>query len=144
MKTPRHVLFLALVLAAFGLGCDPGACEVDGECANGDVCMDAQCIEPCDALGECGNAGSGCIACAQETVCQAEMQRCDANLDCQQLLQAIKACAKEGPDKIDDACYNATIELHQEGYAIYYDIATCVWCGPCTTSCAEYAEEFCR
>lgn len=140
MKALVLVLLGIILVASMGLGCDNIDCETDGDCFDGEVCRANACMPSCDPIGECGDAHGGCIECAQTTECQGEMERCLDSNDCQQFMLAIEACAGPGAGQIDEVCFEAAKDVHSAGFAIYHEMAVCVMCRACSSSCGQYSQ----
>ena len=132
------------------VGCANDACSSTSDCFGNDICYEGACTTPiatdapkntCDRIGACGNGAdqSGCIGCALQTECHAELQKCYDTPDCMHVMAGIEACSGDQPGEIDEVCFNSIVDVHQEGFAIYNELALCIYCRACSSSCAEYS-----
>lgn len=85
----------------------------------------------CDAIGDCGENGGGCIECAINGPCSAELDACLNIFTCTQYSDCISMCA---PD--NQACLDACEAQNPEGAALYKALIGCVICEQCAASCA--------
>ncbi|HRI68949.1 MAG TPA: hypothetical protein PK156_32185 [Polyangium sp.] len=136
------------------VGCGDNACTSTAECMGDDVCYEGACTTPiatgsprntCDGMGTCGAGAdqSGCIGCALKTECQTQLQKCYDTPDCMHVMAGIEACSGDQPGEIDEVCFNSIVDVHPEGFAIYNELAICIFCDVCTSSCAAYSQQ-CR
>jgi hypothetical protein len=90
----------------------------------------------CDAkeANECGDATSGCIACAEAHACLDQLNMCNASQGCQTYGQCIEKCAQG-----DDPCVADCASQNGAGSALYQALLNCVICKECSLACVASA-----
>jgi hypothetical protein len=87
--------------------------------------------EDCDTKEtECGDATSGCVACAEAFACRDELNACNNSMECRQYGQCIQKCAQG-----DDACTADCAASSPLGASRYGQLLECVVCKHCPVEC---------
>lgn len=84
----------------------------------------------CSKETTCGDATSGCVACAEAGSCNTELNACNMSLECRQYGQCIEACAQG-----DDACVSDCASSSPVGSSKYKGLLDCVICKQCLVQC---------
>jgi hypothetical protein len=106
------------------------ACSGDSTLATGAGGGGGSTPTPCNEEPQCGDAQSGCIACAESSECVDELNACNKSTDCQSYAQCLQACSGG-----DDECVNVCENSFALGSAIYNNLFVCVFCGVCYSIC---------
>ncbi len=95
----------------------------------------------CDAIGVCNDMDmddtNDCQSCAFAGPCNDQVVACAGNAECvndtpevDSFLECIDLC-----EATDQVCFDACVDSYPTGATLYNDLALCVICDTCPTSC---------
>jgi hypothetical protein len=140
--TPRRLhSILCVVLAIASAALAAPACGKTGESGLGGATTGSASggggfggsDEDCDSKeSNCGDATSGCIACAEASphACRNQLNVCNSSLECREYGQCIEKCAQG-----DDACVSDCASMFPYGSSTYQELLDCVICKHCPVKC---------
>jgi hypothetical protein len=131
----RICLCLSMSIAAAALG-GPSCSKSEasgggGSAAAGSGASGVGGGDDCDTTETvCGDATSGCVACAEAHRCRSALNDCNTSIECGQYGQCIEKCAQG-----DDACTADCAASFPYGSSRYQELLDCVICKLCPVRC---------
>ena len=130
MRRLRLALSLAALLPATPFACTSTSSTESAGSGAGAAAATGASGGPCDNGGACGDAQSGCIACAEDGHCKTALNGCNTSEDCQAYGRCLDACVQG-----DDECFAACADQYPTGNSAYQTLLTCVICQECPVAC---------